>query len=51
MLMTGLGFYNLYYDQSLQSFKYKNLFLNKDKNKSDAPLLSIICNVTTHKST
>lgn len=50
MLMTGLGYVNLYYDSSLESFKYKDFKLNNYKNKTNASLLSIIYNVTKYKS-
>ena len=50
MLMTGLGYVNLYYDSSLESFKCKDFKLNNCKNKTNASLLSIIYNVTKHKS-
>ena len=50
MLMTGLGYVNLYYDSSLESFKYIDYKLNNCKSKTNASLLSIIYNVTTHKS-
>ena len=33
MLMTGLGYVNLYYDSSLESFKCKDSKLNNCKNK------------------
>lgn len=50
MLMTGLGYVNLYYDSSLESFKCKDSKLNNYKNKTNASLLSIIYNVTKHIS-
>tara|TARA_B100000575_G_C23132800_1_gene657404 strand:- start:2964 stop:3164 length:201 start_codon:yes stop_codon:yes gene_type:complete len=50
MLMTGLGYVNLYYDSSLESFKCKDFKLNNCKNKTNASLLSIIYNVTKYKS-
>lgn len=50
MLMTGLGYVNLYYDSSLESFKCEDFKLNNCKNKTNASLLSIIYNVTKHIS-
>lgn len=38
--MNGLGYINLYYNESSQSFKCKKLYLNNNKNKyNKMPLL------------